>query len=280
MAVAGFGRETEQRPTRDVPTVTDFSEDPVAAGLITSLARPSANLTGVTQKPGLEFYDKQLQLLQEIAPRLSRVAFLGPKDQLQSYRAAAPPAGVAVIPALLDAPEQYEEAFATVLRERADALLVGGSPVSYTQLRRTMKFEADNTLPAIYPYREAAEASGLLLMEATLKGAFAKPQGCGRAVCHRQSGRRAARAPSGAGMARYNITVNAIAPGPFVANISGGRLRDPALRAPFEKFSPMRRLGEPDDIKGLALFLASPAAAFITGAQIVIDGGMTLGMAD
>ncbi|HWX85534.1 MAG TPA: SDR family oxidoreductase [Xanthobacteraceae bacterium] len=81
-------------------------------------------------------------------------------------------------------------------------------------------------------------------------------------------------------LARYNITVNAIAPGPFVTNISGGRLRDPAVRAPFEKFSPMRRLCEPDDIKGLALFLASPAAAFITGAQIVIDGGMTLGMAD
>jgi putative ABC transport system substrate-binding protein len=92
----------------------------------------------------------------------SRVAFLGPKDQLQSYRAAALPAGVAVTPALLDAPEQYEEAFATVLRERADALLVGGSPVSYTQLRRTMKFAADNSLPAIYPYREAAEASGLI----------------------------------------------------------------------------------------------------------------------
>ena len=147
MAVAVFGRETEQRATRDVPTVTDFSEDPVAAGLITSLARPSGNLTGVTQTPGLEFYNKQLQLLQEIAPRLSRVAFLGPKDQLQSYRAAAPPAGVAVIPALLDAPEQYEEAFATVLRERADALLVGGSPVSCTQLRRTMKFAADNSPP-------------------------------------------------------------------------------------------------------------------------------------
>lgn len=81
-------------------------------------------------------------------------------------------------------------------------------------------------------------------------------------------------------LARYNITVNAIAPGPFVTNISGGRLRDPAVRAPFERFSPMRRLGEPDDIKGLALFLASPAAKFITGAQIVIDGGMTLGMAD
>jgi len=81
-------------------------------------------------------------------------------------------------------------------------------------------------------------------------------------------------------LARYNITVNAIAPGPFVTNISGGRLKDPAVRAPFERFSPMRRVGEPDDIKGLALFLASPAASLITGAQIVIDGGMTLGMAD
>jgi NAD(P)-dependent dehydrogenase (short-subunit alcohol dehydrogenase family) len=81
-------------------------------------------------------------------------------------------------------------------------------------------------------------------------------------------------------LARYNITVNAIAPGPFVTNISGGRLKDAAVRAQFEKFSPMRRIGEPDDIKGLALFLASPAASLITGAQIVIDGGTTLGMAD
>jgi putative ABC transport system substrate-binding protein len=141
------------------------------------LARPNANLTGVTQKPGLEFYDKQLQLLQEIAPRLSRVAFLGPKDQLQSYRAAAPPAGVAVIPALLDAPEQYEEAFATVLRERADALLVGGSPVSCTQLRRTRKFAADNSLPAIYPYREAAEASGLIAYGSNTEGRFRQAAG-------------------------------------------------------------------------------------------------------
>jgi len=81
-------------------------------------------------------------------------------------------------------------------------------------------------------------------------------------------------------LARYNITVNAIAPGPFVTNISGGRLKDPAVRAPFARFAPMRRVGEPDDIKGLALFLASPAAQLITGAQIVIDGGMTLGPAD
>jgi putative ABC transport system substrate-binding protein len=165
-------QDAAQRATRDVPTVTDFSEDPVTAGLITSLARPSGNLTGVTQTPGPEFYNKQLQLLQEIAPRLSRVAFLGPKEQLQAYRAAVPPAGVAVIPVLLDAPEQYEEAFATVLRERADALLVGGSPVSYTQLPRTVKFAADNSLPAIYAYREAVEGGGLMAYGSNTEGRF------------------------------------------------------------------------------------------------------------
>ena len=81
-------------------------------------------------------------------------------------------------------------------------------------------------------------------MEATLKGAFAKPQGCGRAVCRRQSGRRAARAPSGAGIGALQHNRQRDRPGPFVTNIFGGRLRDPAVHARFEKFSPMRRLGE------------------------------------
>ena len=81
-------------------------------------------------------------------------------------------------------------------------------------------------------------------------------------------------------LAQYNITVNAIAPGPFITNIAGGRLKDAAARAPFERVIPMHRLGNADDIQGLALFLASPAAKFITGAQIVVDGGYSLGSAD
>jgi putative ABC transport system substrate-binding protein len=84
-----------QQATRQVPTVTDFSEDPVAAGLIASLARPGGNLTGVTQTTGPEFYSKQLQLLREVAPRMSRAAFLGSRWQLELYRAAVPPTGVA-----------------------------------------------------------------------------------------------------------------------------------------------------------------------------------------
>ena len=81
-------------------------------------------------------------------------------------------------------------------------------------------------------------------------------------------------------LAGYNITVNAIAPGFFVTNIGGGHAKNPAVQQAVARTLPMRRVGFPEDIKGLALFLASPASAYITGQQISIDGGWTLGRAD
>lgn len=81
-------------------------------------------------------------------------------------------------------------------------------------------------------------------------------------------------------LAAYNITVNAIAPGFFVTNIGGGHAKNPALQAAMAKAIPMHRVGFPDDIKGLALFLASPASGYLTGQQISIDGGWALGAAD
>lgn len=81
-------------------------------------------------------------------------------------------------------------------------------------------------------------------------------------------------------LAAYDITVNAIAPGFFVTNIGGGHAKNPATQAAMAKLVPMHRVGFPDDIKGLALFLASPASAYLTGQQISIDGGWALGAAD
>jgi NAD(P)-dependent dehydrogenase (short-subunit alcohol dehydrogenase family) len=81
-------------------------------------------------------------------------------------------------------------------------------------------------------------------------------------------------------LAAYNITVNAIAPGFFVTNIGGGHAKNPAVQAAMGQSIPMHRVGFPEDIKGLALFLASPASAYLTGQQISIDGGWTLGVAD
>ena len=78
-------------------------------------------------------------------------------------------------------------------------------------------------------------------------------------------------------LAEYNILVNAMAPSPVATNIAGGRLKDPEAQKIFAKSSPMHRIGQPDDMQGLALFLASPASSYITGVQILIDGGMSLG---
>lgn len=80
--------------------------------------------------------------------------------------------------------------------------------------------------------------------------------------------------------AAYGITANAIAPGFFVTNIGGGHAHDPEEQAAVAKDIPMHRVGWPDDMKPLALFLASPASEYITGQEIVIDGGWGLGPAD
>ena len=81
-------------------------------------------------------------------------------------------------------------------------------------------------------------------------------------------------------LAADGITANAIAPGFFVTNIGGGHAHDPDQQAAIAKVIPMHRVGRPDDIKALALFLASPASEYITGQEIVIDGGWGLGAAD
>ncbi len=81
-------------------------------------------------------------------------------------------------------------------------------------------------------------------------------------------------------LARYGILVNGIAPGPFATNISDRKMHDPAVQAYQRRVVPLKRIADPREIHGLALFLASPASGYMTGAHIVIDGGATIGFAD
>ena len=76
-------------------------------------------------------------------------------------------------------------------------------------------------------------------------------------------------------LARYEITVNAIQPGPFQT-----RITTPELMPAFAAGSPMHRVGRPEEIEGMALFLASDSSRFVTGAQYTLDGGQHLGRAD
>jgi NAD(P)-dependent dehydrogenase (short-subunit alcohol dehydrogenase family) len=71
----------------------------------------------------------------------------------------------------------------------------------------------------------------------------------------------------------FGILVNCISPGPFMTNIAGGRLKIAADRRAFEAQSLIGRIGDTEDIKGLALYLASPCSSYVTGSRIVIDGG-------
>lgn len=76
-------------------------------------------------------------------------------------------------------------------------------------------------------------------------------------------------------LAPFNVTINAIAPGPFRTNIAGGRINNPEVEAMFAATVPLNRIAHTDEIKGLALLLASRASSYMTGAIIPIDGGTT-----
>lgn len=172
LASARWLHEAAQQATRSIPIVADFQDDPVAAGLISSLARPGGNLTGVTATPRPELDAKRLQLLRELAPAITRTAFLATRDVLQQHRGVQPPAGMRVIPVLVDVAEHYEEGFATILRERADALMVSSGPLNYNHVRRIVDFASNNNLPAIYAFREAVAIGGLMCYGTSIPGNF------------------------------------------------------------------------------------------------------------
>jgi putative ABC transport system substrate-binding protein len=158
--------------TRTTPLVTIFQDDPVAAGLITSLARPGGNLTGVAQTTGPDFFGKRLQILKEIAPTVSRAALIGPKTVIDQDRGLPPNTGVTVIPVQVDVAEQLDSAFNAIRQERVDGLMVAGSAITYSHYARIVGFSSENRLPAIYGFREAVEAGGLVSYGTSIPGIF------------------------------------------------------------------------------------------------------------
>ena len=151
-----------------IPTVVAFGVgDPVATGLVESLARPGGTITGISDV-ATTLTTKRMGLLKELLPNLRRVAMLWNKDDLgmsQRYAASARAAelmGVTVQPLGVREPDDFNEAFAVMDREPPDALLM----VSYflTRLNRNRVFEyaAAHRLPAIYEYDPLVRDGGLM----------------------------------------------------------------------------------------------------------------------
>ena len=164
-----------QQATSTIPIVLVNITDPVGSGLVTSLAHPGGNLTGLAETAGLEIAGKRLQLLKEAVPTLSRVAVLRFTTDLASpygnywteTQAAARALGLTLQSVGAQDPKELEGAFTAMTKGRAEALLVLPSPLTYIHAQRIVELAARSRLPAMYPFGHLVEVGGLLSYEAS-----------------------------------------------------------------------------------------------------------------
>jgi len=156
------------KETKTIPIVMAAVGDPVATGLIASLARPGGNVTGLTQiQTGLSA--KRLQLVKEVAPGVSRVAALwNPEDAIsvlawQEIRAAAPQLGIELHSLEVRNSDELTAAFASVADAHDDALIALPSPIFVVNEQRIADFAAKHRLPSMFHLPELAQAGGLMV---------------------------------------------------------------------------------------------------------------------
>ena len=156
-----------KQATKTIPIVMAFDDDPVGNDFVTSLARPGGNITGLSNLSP-EISGKQLELLKEIVPRLTRVAVLGTSKRAgnaQSFKEielAAAVFGVKVYYIDVHEPQDLETAFRGARKELVDAVLVFGGPVFNSRRKQLADLALRNKLPAIYPRQEFVEEGGLM----------------------------------------------------------------------------------------------------------------------
>ena len=157
-----------KQATATIPVVMAVSRDPVGAGFIASLARPGGNITGLANDPAPEIIGKNLELLKEAAPRVSRVAFLwnpvppGAGTYKNAVESAARNLGVTFQSVEVRGRNEFEGAFAAMVRERANGVVVAADPVLFGPRSQIVLLAARSRLPAVYGQREFAEAGGLM----------------------------------------------------------------------------------------------------------------------
>ena len=154
--------------TRTIPIVGISFDNPVENGLVASLSRPEGNVTGLCYSSGPEIFGKDLDLLRELVPQVRRVAVLSNAGNLNhalmvnNVKAAAASLGVDLL--LLDArgPEQFEGAFAEMVRAEVGALFVFGDPMFGVHRARLAELSVQAHLPTMYTNRPHVEAGGLM----------------------------------------------------------------------------------------------------------------------
>jgi ABC-type uncharacterized transport system substrate-binding protein len=164
--------------TTTIPIVMRGVGDPVGLGLVSSLGRPGGNVTGLSYSVGTETLGKGLELLKEAVPEVQRVAILSnPANPmhhlaLSDVKRAARVLGLQLQPPEARGPEGFDDAFALVTSERADALLVIADSMFFIHRARLADLAVRNRLPSMYGNREAVEAGGLMSYGADFASQF------------------------------------------------------------------------------------------------------------
>jgi putative ABC transport system substrate-binding protein len=156
-----------KQTTTTIPIVMAQDSDPIASGLVASLARPGGNITGLSRLSP-ELSGKQLELLKETVPTLSQLAVFensaqpGNQQSLNEVERAAGALGVQLQTLNISGPTNIQTAFRTASKRRTNGLLVLSSPVLFAQRTEVVELAARNRLPAIYFALEFAEDGGLM----------------------------------------------------------------------------------------------------------------------
>ena len=159
--------QAAKEATKEIPIVITVLLDPSAAGLVATLARPGGNITGLSMLAP-EIVGKQLELLKEIVPKLSRVAVLGnpanpgTAPQLQEAKGAAQALGLRLQLVEARGPSEIDRAFAAVIRERAEAVLVLVDAMLGSHRERIVNLAAKSRLPVMSGLTRHAEAGDLV----------------------------------------------------------------------------------------------------------------------
>ena len=165
-----------QQATKTIPIVASVMGDPVGDGLVASLAHPGGNITGLTFL-GPELVPKRLDLLKEALPRVSRAAVLWhpgafsertTQEMLRGAEGAARALGVQLQLVGVRGADEFARAFSTMVKERAEALVVFPSPMLFNERRRIVELATNRPMPSIFAAREFVELGGLLSYGASI----------------------------------------------------------------------------------------------------------------
>jgi len=162
IATAGNGARAAKNATSTIPIVFAAVTDPVGIGLIDSLARPAGNITGITNLSE-DLDGKRLEMLKDTLPKLSRLAHLrNPNSPRSELRSAALALAVKIQTLEVGKADEFDGAFQTILKERAEALLISPSPLFIDYQPRIVDFALKNRLPSIDQSSSYVDAGGLM----------------------------------------------------------------------------------------------------------------------